>query len=87
MSCEAQLLLKDSAYGDLLLAIEAKDLVIVEKDKALDLKEQIIVGKNTEITSLRNVAEKSNKKLKWIKAGWATTSAVLGSFLIYFAIN
>lgn len=68
-------------------ALFAKDSVITNKDISLNLKEEIIIGKNQEINDLNTALKTSDRKLKWTKLKWGTTSLVLSAGLIYCLIR
>lgn len=76
------------------IALAAKDSAIMYKDSAIAsiqsvvvLKEEIISGKDREITDLRDVLKKTNRKLKWTKLKWAGTSIGLSGALIYVILK
>lgn len=71
-----------------------RDSMIVEKDLELSkqsgqllLKDKIIEVKDQEIVDLNKDLKKANTHKKLLTIGWGSTSIVLTSFLIYFAIR
>lgn len=84
---EQQLVLKDSALFFKTKALFAKDLVINSKNESLKLKEEIIAGKDTEITSLRNALDKANRKIKWGKFKLAGSTVILSGAAIFLLLN
>jgi len=59
------------------LTIHAKNKELDAANSIVVLKEQLIAGKDAEITGLRDINKKSNRKLKWTRIGWLSTSAIL----------
>ena len=58
------------------VALEAKDKELASAKSVVVLKEKIIAGKDEEIGGLRDVIKKDNRKLKWTRIGWISTSAM-----------
>lgn len=73
--------LTDQSYA-LMMTIKAKQEEVDAQKSIVVLKEGIISGKDTEIGGLRDVIKKDNRKLKWTRIGWISTSAVLTYLLL-----
>lgn len=80
--CEQQLIYKENALVSKDSALFAKDSVIISKNIQIDLKEDIITGKDGEISDLRNELNKTVNRSRWLKIGWATTSVGLSGIII-----
>jgi len=71
-----------------------RDSAIILKDKAIKsfmlesgLKEQIITDKGLQIDLLKKDLKKTQRKLKWTKFGWGTTTLLLSVAVGYFAFQ
>jgi hypothetical protein len=78
--CEQTSVVKDSL-------IAGQTRIINNQDSQIKLEEEINVRYTQQILALENDLKKANRKIKWIKLGWASTSVALGGALIYFIIN
>lgn len=67
--------------------ITEKSYEIDQLNKQLNIKDQIIEIKDTEIMRLATELEKSERKRRWLKLGWASTSVILGAFTVYFIVT
>lgn len=67
--------------------IVEKDLELSKQSGQLLLKDKIIEVKDQEIVDLNKDLKKANTHKKLLTIGWGSTSIVLTSFLIYFAIR
>ena len=68
-------------------AIKAMNVVLFNKESIISLKEDIIAGKDKEITDLRIVNKKLNRKLKWTKLKWAGTTVTLTGAFFYVLLK
>ena len=68
--------LTDQGYA-LQMALAAKQKEVDAQKSIVVIKEDIITGKDEEIGGLRDINKKSNRKLKWTRIGWISTTAVL----------
>lgn len=75
----------DVAKADSVIA--AKDSLIAQGYIVIANQEKIINGKQGDIDNLLASIDKNNRKTKWLKAGWATTSAILVAALLYVVIS
>lgn len=85
--CEQQLSLKDSALHAKDSALVAKDSVIANQNSIISLKEDIITGKDKEIDRINLHLDKAQRREKWLKVGWGTTSVVFTGLLIWVATS
>jgi len=74
---EKQLELRSQEVYAYRVALQAKDKELGAAKSLVVLREQIIAGKDNEITGLRDINKKSGRKLKWTRIGWISTSAIL----------
>ncbi len=78
--CELEITYADSQIVALQLTIEAHQ-------KQIESYESIIVAKDADIAWLQEELFKDAKKRKWLKIGWASTSAILGTLLVIVALK
>lgn len=64
------------------VALAAKEKELASAKSVVVLKENIITGKDNEIGGLRDVLKKDNRKLRWTRIGWISTSAVFTYLLL-----
>lgn len=83
---EAQLKVCDqvTAAQDSVITYQ-KSIISTHKNIIL-VKDDIISDKNVIISDQEKVIKRSNRKIKFIKLCWTTTSILLGATIIYFAI-
>ena len=74
-------LLKGKAYA-LQMAVNAKQKEVDAQKSIVVTKEEIIEGKDVEITGLREVLKKDKRKLRWTRIGWLSTSGILGYLIL-----
>ena len=79
---EKQLEARTNQIYAYITAMQAKDKEIAANNSVVILKEKIIAGKDVEITGLRDINKKANRRLKWTRIGWISTSAVLTYFIL-----
>lgn len=84
---EQQLVFKDSVILAKTKAMEAKDSTIASVSSIVSLKEEIIAGKDHEISELRLANKHYARKNKWLKLKWAGTTIGLTGVLIYAVIK
>lgn len=78
--CERDLAISDSIISLQNQKISSYQIII-------DNQETIITGKEGDILQLKDLINLSDKKLKWLKLGWVTSSVVLMGLLSYFIIH
>ena len=79
---EKQLEARTNQIYAYITAMQAKDKEIAANNSVVILKEKIIAGKDVEMTGLRDINKKANRRLKWTRIGWISTSAVLTYFVL-----
>lgn len=73
--------LTDQSFA-LRMTIGAKQKEVDAQKSIVVKKEEIISGKDIEIVGLRDAIKKENRKLKWTRVGWISTSGVLVYLLL-----
>lgn len=73
--------LTDQSFA-LRMTIGAKQKEVDAQKSIVVKKEEIISGKDIEIVGLRDAIKKDNRKLKWTRIGWISTSGVLVYLLL-----
>jgi hypothetical protein len=74
-------LLTGKAYA-LQMAVNAKQKEVDAQKSIVVTKEEIIEGKDLEITGLRDVLKKDKRKLRWTRIGWISTTGILGYIIL-----
>ncbi len=80
--CEKQLEFQTNSNFAYKMALSAKNKELSAVESVVVLKENLIAGKDTEITGLRDINKKVNRKLKWTRIGWISTSALFTYFIL-----
>lgn len=83
--CDSLLKLSDKEVGNLRFVVWDKDEEIKKLNMISTQKELIITGKDNEIKAINLQLERSQRKLKWTKFGWASSSVALIVGIVYFA--
>jgi hypothetical protein len=73
--------LTDQSYA-LMMTIKAKQEEVNAQKSIVVKKEEIISGKDLEIVGLRDAIKKENRKLKWTRIGWISTTGILTYLLL-----
>lgn len=84
---QLQLVHKDSSIFALNHAFLAQKQALKENRVIINLKEEIITGKDFEIEELRESLKSTNRRLKWTKVKWAGTTIGLSGALIYLILK
>ena len=84
---EEQQALKDTAIINLNKSLNAKDLVITQKNDIIVLKDKIITTNETTITDLTKDNTKLRRQKKFLKAGLSTTGTLLLGAIAFILIT
>ncbi len=86
---EAQALLKvcdkTSLYQDSLISIQRSKISTL--DEVVNTKDLIIEDKDKAIEEQAKAITRANRRLRWTKFGWASTSIILSALVVYVAIT
>ena len=85
-ACDTLLSIADVKLANRDSVIAEKAYQITQLQKQLSLKDQIIELKDQEIMKLSTALEKSERRRKWLKLGWVSTTVLLGGTLIYLSL-
>lgn len=86
-ACDTLLAISNVRVANRDSMITEKSYEIDQLNKQLSIKDQIIEIKDTEIMRLATELEKSERKRRWLKLGWASTSVILGALTVYFILT
>ena len=75
---------RDLEYCDSIIA--AKDSVIVSGIKIIEQQTKIAQGFKEDRDRLLKEKKKDDRKIKWLKIGWVSTSAVLTAAILYLLL-
>lgn len=85
--CDSLLKLSDKEVSNLKFIVWDKDEEIKKLNLISVQKELIISGKDNEIKAINLQLHKTQKKLKWTKFGWASSSLAFVIGLVYLSAH
>lgn len=68
-------------------SISSQKVIINSQEQVITTKDLILRENYDEKIALEKTIKKTNRKLRWTKYGWATTSIILSAIIVYVAIT
>lgn len=92
--CDTLLSIAENRVDRLRIAVDAFKLTIALNDSivnsleySLEIKEDIVKGKDQQINNLNDILQKEQRKKRWILFGWIGSSAILTGLLTFSVIS